>query len=86
MNTEEIGGRRRLEADQRYALRLDRRQRGLQQRHQRVAIALGDGFRHRRQIGDDGADRQGGAPFIVERGHDAVILQLELLVERKPHQ
>jgi hypothetical protein len=86
VHTEEIRGRRRLEADQRHAPRLYRRQRRLQQRHERVALALGDGLRHRGQIGDDGADRQCGAAFIVEGGHDAVILQLELLVEREPCQ
>src|SRR5882762_2168555 len=56
---------------------------GMQQCHQRVALAFGNGVRHRGQIGDDGADRQRGAPFIVEGRHHAVILQLELLIERE---
>jgi len=52
----------------------------------RRAIAFGDGVRDRRQIGDDRADRQPCAPFIIEGGNHAVILQLELLIERKAHQ
>src|SRR5882762_2168556 len=66
-----------------HALRLYRPQRRLQQCRQRVALAFGNGVRHRGQIGDDGADRQRGAPFIVEGRHHAVILQLELLIERE---
>ncbi len=86
VNPEEGGGRRRVEADQRHPLRLQRRQRCLQQRQERVAVAFGNRVRHRGQIGDHGADRQRGPALIVEGGDDAVILQLELLVERKPRQ
>jgi hypothetical protein len=50
------------------------------------SVALGDGFGHRRQIGNHGTDGQRRAPFIVEGSHHAVILQLELLVEREPRQ
>ncbi len=34
----------------------------------------------------DGGDRERGAPFIVDRCNHAVILQLELLIEREPRQ
>ena len=57
-----------------------------EQRRQPVAIALGDGVADRRQRGDHGADRQRGASLIVDRGDDAVILQLELLFERELRQ
>jgi hypothetical protein len=86
VNPEEGGRRRGVETDQGNSLRLQRLHGAREQRHQRVAVLLGDGFRHRGQIGDDGTDRQRRAPLIVEGGHDAVILQLELLVEREPGQ
>ena len=59
---------------------------GIEQRSQSAAIAFGDGIGDRRQRGDHAADRERGAPFIVDRGDDAVILQLQLLLERQPHQ
>ena len=40
----------------------------------------------RGQRGDHGADRERGAPLIVDRGDDAVILQLQLLFERELRQ
>ena len=68
--------RRRLERDQRDTLRRQRLHRAAKQCRQRVAIASGDGVADRRQRGDNGADRERGAPLIVDRGDDAVILQL----------
>jgi hypothetical protein len=86
VNAEEGGRRRGVETDQRDTLRLQRLHRAIKQRHQRIAVALGDGIRHRGQIGDDGTDGEGRAPLIVEGGHHAVILQLELLIESEPSQ
>ena len=51
-----------------------------------VAVAFVDGGGDRGQRGDHGADRHGGASLIVDCGDDAVILQLELLVERQSRQ
>ena len=81
------GGRRRcLESDQRDPLRLQRLHGAAEQRPQRIAVALDDGLTDRRQAGDHRADCQRRPPLIVERGDDAVILQLELLVERELRQ
>jgi hypothetical protein len=52
----------------------------------RIAVAFGDGVADRRQRGDDGADRERGTPFVIDRRDDAVILQPELLFERQPRQ
>lgn len=86
MNAIEDERRRRLESDQRDTLRDQRLHRAAKQRRQPVAIALGDGIRDRGQRGNHGADRERGASLIVDRRDDAVILQLELLVQREPHQ
>ena len=51
-----------------------------------VAVTLGDGIGDRRQGCNHGADRKRGAAFIVDRGDHAVILQLELLIERELRQ
>ena len=78
--------RRHLEGDQRNPLRNERLVGVAKQRRQGVAIALGDGVADRRQGGDHGTDRERGPPLIVDGGDDAVILQLQLLVEREPRQ
>jgi hypothetical protein len=74
------------ERDQRDALRLDRRPGGAEQLAEPIAVALGDRLFDRRQGSDDGGDRKRGAAFIVDGGDHAVILQLELLIEREPGQ
>ncbi len=53
---------------------------------QSVAVALCDGVGDRRQRCDHGGDRERGAAFIVDGGDHAVILQLELLIERELRQ
>ena len=78
--------RRLLERDQRDALRRQRLHGVAEQRRQPVAVFLGDGIGDRRQRGDHGTDRQRGAAFIVDGGDHAVILQLELLIERELRQ
>ena len=70
----ESRGGRRVEAEQRDALRLEGLERRFQQRLECSAIALGDGVSNRRQVGDDGADRQPRATFIIEGRNHAVIL------------
>jgi len=78
--------RRCLERDQGDALRRQRLHGLAQQRCQRIAVTFGDGVADRRQRGDDRTDRERGMPFVIDRRDDAVILQLELLFERKPRQ
>ena len=79
-------GRWRLEGDQRDALGRQRLHRVAEQRCQAVAVLFGDRLGDRRQRGDRRADRQRGASFIVDGGEHAVILQLELLIEREMRQ
>ena len=83
MDAQEDRCRRQGQAHDRKTLRLHRLHRAIKQRHQPLAIPLGDGIDDRRQVGDDRADRERRAALIVQRGDDAVILQLELLVERE---
>jgi hypothetical protein len=70
VNTEEGGCRRRVETDQRNSLRVQCLHRAPKQRHQRVAVILGDGFRYRRQIGDVGSKASKlpclGSIFLVD--------------------
>src|SRR6185312_16349141 len=53
---------------------------------QSVTIILRKGLGDRRHGGDKGRNRQRGAAFIVDGGDHAVILQLELLIERELRQ
>jgi hypothetical protein len=56
------------------------------QRQEPVAVAFEDGVADRRQRRQGGANRERRAPLIVERRDDAVILELELLVEGEARQ
>jgi len=83
VDAQEDRGRRLDHVNVWHALGFQRRGDTAKQRHHRAAIALGDGVGNGRQRRDDTADRKGGTAFIVECGDDAVILKLELLIERE---
>ena len=82
----EIDRGRRPDVDQRDALRLQCGHRAAEQRAERVAVAFGDGVGHRRQRGEQRTQGERRAPLIIDRGDDAVVLQLELLFERESCQ
>jgi hypothetical protein len=86
MDTVNRGRGRPPERDQRDALRFQRLQGLAKQLAQSVAIILCNGLGDRRHACDQGRDRQRGAAFIVNGGDHAVILQLELLIERELRQ
>ena len=67
-------------------MRRQRLHRGIKQRGQCIAIVPGNGIGNRRQRGNYRADRERGAPLVVDRGDDAILLQLQLLFEREPRQ
>ena len=86
VDSQENGGRRQDQVHQGHALRFQRLRCIAEDCRQTVAIALDDGVRNRGQGGQCRADGHRGAPLIIEGGDHAVILQLELLIERELHQ
>ncbi len=77
------GQRRRLgEGDERDARRLEGGVAWPEHGAERVAIVVRQGVLDRRQPGDDGADGARRPALVFERGDDALVLQLELLIER----
>src|SRR6478752_6280251 len=86
MDTVNRGRGRPPERDQRDALRFQRLQGLAKQLAQSVAIILCNGLGDRRHGCEQGRDRQRGAAFIVNGGDHAVILQLQLLIERELRQ